>query len=59
MRFKIKKCPNCNTYTLKATCPHCGAKTIIAHPAKFSPDDRYLLYKIKAIEYSKTHETTL
>ncbi len=42
------KCPRCGAYTLKHKCPKCGAPTVQAAPAKFSPDDPYLDYKIKA-----------
>ncbi|RLF83121.1 RNA-protein complex protein Nop10 [Thermococci archaeon] len=45
MRFKIKKCPKCERYTLKDTCPVCGEKTKLAHPPKFSPEDPYGEYR--------------
>lgn len=34
-------------YTMKNVCPRCGAPTptAIAHPARFSPDDRYARYR--------------
>ncbi|HIJ97827.1 TPA: RNA-protein complex protein Nop10 [archaeon] len=38
---KILKCKKCSTYTMQAKCPNCGAATITAEPAKFSPDDKY------------------
>jgi H/ACA ribonucleoprotein complex subunit 3 len=47
MRFQLRKCIVCNRYTLKDDCPQCNAKTMIAHPAKFSPDDKYLKYRLK------------
>jgi len=28
---KLKKCPKCNTYTLKQTCPKCKTETKSAH----------------------------
>ena len=34
MRFQLRKCPKC------------GEDTKSVHPAKFSPDDRYLRYRI-------------
>ncbi len=49
MRFKIRRCPKCQEYTLKEECPKCGIPTLIGHPAKFSPDDKYLVYKVKAL----------
>ncbi|HEW93887.1 RNA-protein complex protein Nop10 [Candidatus Geothermarchaeota archaeon] len=47
MKHKIRKCRKCNIYTMKEKCPICGDLTVTAHPAPFSPDDRYLIYKIK------------
>ena len=45
MRFQLRMCPNCNKYTLKNECLHCKITTKSAHPAKFSPDDKYLKYR--------------
>ncbi|MGC8632504.1 MAG: nucleolar RNA-binding Nop10p family protein [Thermoprotei archaeon] len=42
------RCPRCGTYTLKDRCPRCGTPTAPASPPKFSPDDPYLEYKIRA-----------
>jgi len=42
---KIMKCPDCNTYTLKDSCPNCKIKTINPRPAKFSPEDKYGKYR--------------
>jgi len=43
----LRKCEKCASYTLKKeACPHCGAKVHIPHPAKFSPDDKYLKYRL-------------
>jgi H/ACA ribonucleoprotein complex subunit 3 len=30
-------------------CPYCGGKVKIPHPAKFSPDDKYIKYRIKNV----------
>ena len=46
MRFQLRKCPKCFQYTLKEKCPKCGEQTISAHPAKFSPDDKYMRYRL-------------
>ncbi len=46
MRFQLRKCSNCNRYTLKNSCPACNETTATAHPSKFSPDDKYLRYRI-------------
>ena len=50
MRFKIRRCKKCGRYTFKANCPNCNTPTNIAHPARFSPDDKYLIYKVKALK---------
>jgi H/ACA ribonucleoprotein complex subunit 3 len=42
MRFQIRKCPMCMRYTLMQKCQKCDEPTILVHPAKFSPDDKYL-----------------
>ena len=46
MRFLLRKCSKCNQYTLKEKCPKCNQETISAHPAKFSPDDKYMRYRL-------------
>ena len=46
MRFQLRKCINCYQYTLKEKCPKCDNDTISAHPAKFSPDDKYIRYRL-------------
>ena len=46
MRFQLRKCSKCFQYTLKETCPKCKEQTISAHPAKFSPDDKYMRYRL-------------
>ena len=46
MHFQLRKCEACNQYTLKNDCPKCKKKTKIAHPAKFSPDDKYIKYRL-------------
>ncbi len=46
MVWLIRKCTRCGKYTLKKDrCSYCGGKTHIPHPARFSPDDRYGIYK--------------
>ncbi|MFB6193094.1 MAG: nucleolar RNA-binding Nop10p family protein [Candidatus Nanohaloarchaea archaeon] len=39
----IKKCPECNSYTLKEK--HCGTETEAARPPKFSFPDKYGEYR--------------
>jgi len=47
MVWLLRKCEKCDRYTLKKTkCPYCGGKIRIPHPPKFSPDDRYLKYRM-------------
>ncbi len=46
MRFLLRRCVSCNRYTLKARCPACDADTESAHPAKYSPDDKYARYRL-------------
>jgi len=48
MRPKLLRiCRKCNRYTFEEKCPICGGPTGIAHPPKFSPDDKYLELRIK------------
>jgi H/ACA ribonucleoprotein complex subunit 3 len=47
MVWLLRKCEKCANYTLKKeVCPYCGAKVHTPHPAKFSPDDKYLKYRL-------------
>jgi len=46
MKWRIRKCPQCNRYTLSEVCPKCGAKTIVPHPPRFSPEDKYVKYRL-------------
>jgi len=46
MHFQLRKCIKCKKYSLKESCKECKEKTISVHPAKFSPDDKYLRYRI-------------
>lgn len=47
MRFQIKRCSDCHTYTLESECSGCDKATESAHPAKFSPDDKYMRYRLR------------
>jgi len=51
----IERCPQGHGYTLKATCPTCGAKVVRAGPAKYSPEDPYGAYrrKLKLLDRSE------
>lgn len=47
MVWLLRKCEKCSRYTLKTdACPHCGGRTRIPHPAKFSPNDKYAKKRI-------------
>ncbi|MEM4389664.1 MAG: nucleolar RNA-binding Nop10p family protein [Candidatus Micrarchaeia archaeon] len=43
MRFKLRKCVVCGSYTLMNE--HCGAATKFAHPARWSPSDKWARYR--------------
>jgi H/ACA ribonucleoprotein complex subunit 3 len=45
MTGRIRICRYDRTYTLSLTCPACGAATVTAHPARFSPQDRLGSYR--------------
>ncbi|HEU5460646.1 MAG TPA: RNA-protein complex protein Nop10 [Nitrososphaeraceae archaeon] len=46
MKHLLRKCLKCKIYTLKNQCPNCSAITVDPTPAKFSPDDKYILYRL-------------
>ena len=47
MVWLLRKCVKCDRYTLRVdVCPYCGGMVRVPHPAKFSPDDRYLRYRM-------------
>ena len=46
VKWLLRKCSSCGRYTLNEdSCPYCGGKVRIPHPAKFSLDDKYLKYR--------------
>jgi H/ACA ribonucleoprotein complex subunit 3 len=45
--MKIKYCPQCKAYTFKEKCPKCNSKTINQNPPKYSPEDKYGLWRRK------------
>ena len=47
MKFQIRKCQKCNIYSLREKCKNCNQETKSVHPAKYSPDDKYLRYRIR------------
>ena len=58
MRNILLKCPKCHSYSMDAKCPKCGEGTVIAAPAKYSPDDKYARYRSPlAYQRSEAAET--
>jgi len=50
----LRRCESCGKYTLrKDSCPYCGGKVRVPHPPKFSPDDKYLKYRMALKRGSK------
>jgi H/ACA ribonucleoprotein complex subunit 3 len=47
MKQFMRKCSDCKIYTLKYQCPKCNHPTFNPHPAKYSPDDKYIRYRIE------------
>ena len=47
MRFQLRKCSICHRYTLKNECLKCNNPTKLVHPAKFSPDDKYMRLRME------------
>jgi len=45
MTRHIRCCPKDGRYSLSFVCPVCGGSTVIAHPPRFSPQDRYGKYR--------------
>ncbi len=43
----LVKCKKCGRYTLEIICPSCGEATISPYPPRFSPGDRYGVYRRK------------
>jgi len=52
MKFLLRKCPRCGKYTLREKCPVCNVNTKVAHPPRFSPEDKYVRYRIILRELS-------
>ncbi|WP_332448908.1 RNA-protein complex protein Nop10 [Methanoculleus sp.] len=55
MSNRIRRCPHDRNYTLSSVCPVCGRPTRPAHPARFSPQDRYGNYR-RAVRRWNTSE---
>lgn len=60
MVWLLRKCIKCGEYTLKKRlCPYCNGEVRIPHPAKFSPDDKYAIYKsaLRSWSYEKDDDS--
>jgi len=47
MKWKMRKCQLDGIYTFSLKCPTCGGETVVPHPPRFSPIDRYVKYRIQ------------
>ncbi|MGC9106092.1 MAG: RNA-protein complex protein Nop10 [Thermoprotei archaeon] len=47
MKWKLRRCPKCGLYTFQDKCPTCRIPTIVPHPPRFSPVDKYVKYRIE------------
>jgi H/ACA ribonucleoprotein complex subunit 3 len=47
MKKLLKKCSICKKYMFNELCDKCKNRTGSPHPPKYSPDDKYVLYRIK------------
>jgi H/ACA ribonucleoprotein complex subunit 3 len=45
MKNLLFRCTRDSGYTMEARCPKCGEATVMASPAKYSPDDKYARYR--------------
>lgn len=44
----MRKCPKCGIYTLSIDkCPACNSELIVPHPPRFSPEDKYVAYRVR------------
>lgn len=49
MKWYMRRCVKCRRYTLDTDkCPYCGSNTEVPHPPRFSPEDRFVEYRIRA-----------
>jgi len=54
---QILKCPDCGNYTLLETCPACDKKTVRPIPQRYSPIDKYGMYRRK-VKFDKLYSKT-
>ncbi|MDI9619900.1 MAG: RNA-protein complex protein Nop10 [Candidatus Nezhaarchaeota archaeon] len=49
MKGLLMRCASCKRYTLqREKCPHCGGAVKSPHPPRYSPHDKYAMYRLKA-----------
>lgn len=49
MVWLLRRCVRCSAYTLRQDkCPYCGGEVTVPHPAKFSLDDKFEIYRLRA-----------
>ena len=48
MKWLMRRCVKCGRYTLRRDrCPVCGGELVVPPPPRFSPEDRYLVYRYR------------
>ncbi len=52
---KIRKCKDCERYTMKENCPLCGKQTLIMEPPRYSPQDKYGKYR-RLVKFKELEE---
>ena len=58
MKTLIRKCVNCNKYTMNDKCPECGSETRNTDPLKYSPSDKFQKFRIKEKEDENNGENS-
>jgi H/ACA ribonucleoprotein complex subunit 3 len=48
IEMNMKKCQECSAYTIKDICPKCGKGTAGVGPMRYSPQDRFGKYRLRA-----------
>jgi len=45
MAVELRRCAKCGRYSMRDCCQEEGAETKSVHPAKYSPQDKWALYR--------------
>jgi len=56
LKWLMRRCDNCGRYTFKEKCPVCGSPTRVPHPPRFSPEDKYVKYRLMIKYNIKTEQ---